>query len=56
MTKAQTAVVTIYVVLGLLNLGLGLYNPLSAVTVINLLFGAYSLFRAKEEYEKAQVE
>lgn len=52
MSKTQIAIVAVYVVLGLLNLGLLFVGPFTSFKVINLLIGGYMLFRAKQESEK----
>ncbi len=52
MSKSQIAIISVYVVLGLLNLGLLFIGPFGPIKLINLLIGGYMLFRAKQEYEK----
>lgn len=48
---SQNSVITMYVVLAILNIGLGLMF-LTASSIINFLVGGYMAFRAYQEYKK----
>lgn len=50
--NARITIVGIYVILGLLNLGVCFIGTISGMTFLNFAIGAYMLFRAKQESEK----
>lgn len=51
MSKTKMGVVTIYVILGILNLSVGVMY-LTASSILNFVIGAYMLFRAYQEYNE----
>lgn len=54
MDKSQLLIVALYVILGVLNLGFCVVGIFTSSKLINLLVGAYMLFRAKQEFEKVK--